>query len=131
LARALEHLAREWQQRSGVVVDIACDDPGAVPDAVATALFRVAQEALGNVERHAQARSLRLRLLRSEAALRLEIGDDGRGFDADALLHSPRAGLGLTHMRERIESLGGRFELSSGATGTLLAAVLPASSLRE
>jgi two-component system NarL family sensor kinase len=131
LARALEHLAREWQQRSGVAVDIACDDPGAVPDAVATALFRVAQEALGNVERHAQAHSVRLRLLRSEAALRLEIGDDGRGFDADALLHSPRAGLGLTHMRERIESLGGRFELASSSAGTLLAAVLPAASLRE
>jgi two-component system, NarL family, sensor kinase len=55
--------------------------------------------------------------------------DDGRGFDAGALARSPRAGLGLTHMRERIESLGGRFELSSGATGTLLAAVFPDAAL--
>jgi two-component system, NarL family, sensor kinase len=129
LARALEHLAREWGQRSGVAVDAACDDAGAVPEAVATAVFRVAQEALGNVERHAQAQHVRLRLERHTSSLRFELEDDGRGFDADALLQSPRAGLGLTHMRERIESLGGRFELASSAAGTRLAAVFAARAL--
>jgi two-component system, NarL family, sensor kinase len=131
LARALEHLAREWSQRSAIAIDAACDDPGAVPEAVATALFRVAQEALGNVECHAGAGRVDLRLQRGEGGLRLEVGDDGRGFDAQAVLHSPRAGLGLTHMRERIESLGGRFELSSSAAGTLLAAVFPESALQS
>ena len=130
LARALEHLAREWSGRSGVQIDTACDDPGAVPEAVATALFRVAQEALGNVEQHAHAEHVRLVLQRRDAALRFEVVDDGRGFDADALMRSPRAGLGMTHMRERIESLGGRFELSSGAAGTLLAATFPDATLK-
>jgi two-component system, NarL family, sensor kinase len=130
LARALEHLAREWGERTGIATDAACDEPGSVPEAVATALFRVAQEALGNVERHAQAQRVRLRLERSTASLRFELEDDGRGFDADALLRSPRAGLGLTHMRERIESLGGRFELGSSATGTRLAAIFPARALQ-
>jgi two-component system NarL family sensor kinase len=45
-------------------------------------------------------------------------------------VHSPRAGLGLTHMRERIESLGGRFELDSGTAGTRLAAIFPTRTLQ-
>ncbi len=130
LARALEHLAREWGQRSGVAVEVTCDDAGEVPEAVATALFRVAQEALGNVERHAQARQVRLRLERRGTGLRFELEDDGRGFDADALMRSPRAGLGLTHMRERVESLGGRFEIASSAAGTRLAAGFPERALQ-
>jgi two-component system, NarL family, sensor kinase len=130
LARALEHLAREWSGRSGVAVETACEDPGAVPEAVATALFRVAQEALGNVEQHARAGQVSLALQRSDGALRFEIVDDGQGFDADALLRSPRAGLGMTHMRERIESLGGRFELRSSSQGTLLAAVFADAALK-
>jgi two-component system, NarL family, sensor kinase len=130
LARALEHLAREWSGRSGVAVLTACEDPGAVPEAVATALFRVAQEALGNVERHARAGQVGLALQRRDGALRFEIVDDGQGFDADALLRSPRAGLGMTHMRERIESLGGRFELRSSSRGTLIAAVFPEAALK-
>ena len=106
-----------------------CDDVGGVPEAVATALFRVAQEALGNVEQHAQAGRVTLTLQRSGGMLRFEVIDDGRGFDADALLRSPRAGLGMTHMRERIESLGGRFQLASSAAGTWLAAVFPNAAL--
>jgi two-component system, NarL family, sensor kinase len=129
LARALEHLAREWSGRSGVAALTACEEPGTVPEAVATALFRVAQEALGNVEQHARAGQASLALQRRDGALRFEIVDDGQGFDADALLRSPRAGLGMTHMRERIESLGGRFELRSSTQGTLIAAVFPEAAL--
>jgi two-component system, NarL family, sensor kinase len=131
LARALEHLAREWSGRSGVHIETACADPGEIAEAVATALFRVAQEALGNVERHAHAEHVRLTLQHGHGALRFEVVDDGRGFDADALMRSPRAGLGMTHMRERIESLGGRFEISSNTAGTLLAAVFPEAALKS
>ena len=130
LARALEHLAREWHARSGVAIDTDCGDAGEVPEAVATALFRVAQEALGNVERHAVAGRVRLALQRENGELRFEIADDGRGFDVPGAQRSPRTGLGLTHMRERIESLGGRFTLSSSARGTLLAATFPAAAMK-
>jgi two-component system NarL family sensor kinase len=129
LAHALQHLAREWSERSGIAVRSDCIDAGTVPEAVATALFRIAQEALGNVERHARASSVQLTLTRDKLALALTITDDGRGFDAEALQRSPRAGLGLTHMRERVESLGGRFELSAGAQGTRVAAVFPQAAL--
>jgi two-component system NarL family sensor kinase len=132
LARALEHLAREWSARSGIAVQADCAANDTVPDAVATALFRVAQEALGNVERHAAAREVRLRLQpRPDGGLRFEIVDDGQGFDADAMLRSPREGLGLTHMRERVESLGGRFELGSSAAGTLVGVDFPATALSQ
>jgi two-component system NarL family sensor kinase len=129
LARALEHLGHSWSERSGVPVELHCDSVGPLPEAVSTALFRVAQEALGNIENHAQARQAQLRLARVGHGLALDIQDDGQGFDAEGVMGSARAGLGLTHMRERIESLGGRFRLSSGAAGTLVRAELPAEAL--
>jgi two-component system, NarL family, sensor kinase len=130
LARALEHLGREWSSRSGVALDADCEDPGALPEGVATAVFRIAQEALGNVERHAAAREVHVRLRRGSGGLRFEVIDDGSGFDVDALQRSPRSGLGLTHMRERVEALGGRFELSANRGGTRLAAFFPDAQLR-
>jgi two-component system, NarL family, sensor kinase len=129
LAQALEHLAREWQARTGVMVTAQCEPVTALPEAVSTALFRVAQEALGNVETHAAAQQVHLRLHRSEAELTLELEDDGQGFDVATVLHAPRAGLGLTHMRERIESLGGQFQLDSSPRGTWLRARFPAVAL--
>jgi two-component system, NarL family, sensor kinase len=131
LSRALEHLAREWSQRSGVAVttEFGAIDP--VPEAVATALFRVAQEALGNVERHAQAQTVHMNLARQEGSLRFRLADDGHGFDAEGVQRAPRQGLGLTHMRERIESLGGRFELRADSAGTNIAVTFPARALTD
>lgn len=122
LARAVTQLADEWRARSGIAVDCMCAECVDVPPEVATALYRVLQEALANVERHAAANQVRLRLHHGDGQLVLELSDDGHGFDVDAVLHAPREGLGLTHMRERVETLGGRFELSSGARGTQLVA---------
>jgi two-component system NarL family sensor kinase len=123
LAQALEHLGREWSQRSRVAVVTECHGVGAaLPGPVETALFRVTQEALGNIEAHAGARHVHLTLRCEKDALSLEIQDDGCGFDAARVARSPRAGLGLTHMRERIEQLGGSFALTSSASGTVLSA---------
>jgi two-component system, NarL family, sensor kinase len=123
LSLALEQLGREWAQRSGVMLTVACEDlPQQPPEAVAIALYRIAQEALGNIEAHALAPHARLSLHRLGQGLVLEIQDDGRGFNSEAVRRSPRSGLGLTHMRERVESLGGRFTLSSGSQGTLVRA---------
>jgi two-component system, NarL family, sensor kinase len=81
------------------------------------------------VERHAQASTVQLTLTRDERTLTLAIADDGRGFDVEALQRSPRAGLGLTHMRERVEALGGRFELSASSQGTRVAAAFAQAAL--
>jgi len=125
LAEALTQFANEWQTRSGVRVSLALEPPDGLPDAGATALFRFAQEALGNVERHAEATNVQLSLQTLPEGVRLRITDDGRGFDVEGVQRSARQGLGLTHLRERVEMLGGRFLLRSNASGTVLEAFLP------
>jgi two-component system, NarL family, sensor kinase len=131
LPQALDHLSREWTQHSGVRV--ALDLPQhyqPVSEAVETALFRVSQEAMANIETHAAAQQIHLCLRRTEHRLQLDIEDDGCGFDVEQVMRSSRRGLGLSHMRERIEQLGGQFELSSSARGTLVRAVFPSRVLQ-
>lgn len=86
-----------------------------LPIATEAALYRVAQEALTNVRKHAQARSVRVTLTRSTDTLSLLVKDDGRGFDPTMVQGSGRVGehLGLASMRERVALLGGTFALAS------------------
>ena len=130
LASALDQTAGEFGARTGVDVHVQVDTLPRMPEAVATAMFRVAQEALGNVEKHAGARQVWLQLLHSAAGLTLLLRDDGRGFDVPETLREVRAGLGLTNMRERIEMLGGRFMLESAPGTTQLTVWLPPSALK-
>jgi PAS domain S-box-containing protein len=83
--------------------------------AIATAAFRVAQEALTNIARHAKARRVSVSVRRSDGSLRLLVRDDGAGFDSgEALRYGARgSGLGLLGMRERAALLGGRVEVRS------------------
>jgi two-component system NarL family sensor kinase len=94
-----------------------------LPAAVEVACYRIAQEALANVVRHAQAStcSIRIRLDEEARALSLEVEDDGRGIRDD-----DRAGVGMISMRERTEELGGRCTVKSlSGNGTLVKALLP------
>jgi signal transduction histidine kinase len=95
---------------------------------VEIALFRLAQEALTNVRRHAGVKAARLRLERTTSTLILEVADEGRGFELAAPEQGDRAGerMGLLGMRERIAQIGGTFELQSRrGMGTLVRAVVP------
>ncbi|MEW6746555.1 MAG: PAS domain S-box protein, partial [Planctomycetota bacterium] len=93
------------------------------PGRSATALYRIAQEALTNVVRHAQARHARIRLRRQGNRVRLVVADDGSGFDAGALAR--RSGIGIIGMRERAGALGGRVRLRSAlGHGTVVRASL-------
>ena len=85
---------------------------------VETACFRIAQEALTNIVRHAQASQLSLRIVKNEAGLLLSIKDDGVGFDPDSLRkRAPRAAtLGLVSMQERAHAAGGTIEIDSAAS---------------
>jgi two-component system NarL family sensor kinase len=100
--------------------------------ALEPAVYRVAQEALTNTRKHAQADHVRLLLLRldgdsSVALLRLEIQDDGVGFVPDAGAAGPMYGVGLQSMVERVRLMGGRYELSSTpGNGTTIRATFPA-----
>jgi two-component system NarL family sensor kinase len=123
LAAALEHLAREFAEHSGMPV--AFSGKGALdglPPAVSTVLFRVAQEALTNIERHARAHHIDLQLERNRERVLLTIADDGAGFDAQDVETHPQRGIGLRNMAERLDAVGGTLGISSTAAGTMVCA---------
>ncbi|MGO9203521.1 MAG: sensor histidine kinase [Limisphaerales bacterium] len=91
-----------------------------------TVLYRVAQEALANVARHAQAGRAEVKIQKLDDALWMEIKDNGKGFQAEHMLHGKRKGrLGLLGMRERLEMVGGHFTVTSapGKGATVLAQI--------
>jgi signal transduction histidine kinase len=120
LARALEGECRAFAARTGIGMKmrIEPDGPDLPPD-VALAAFRVAQEALNNIAKHARATAVRVDLEQTGAELRLTIKDTGRGFAPSAR----RAGIGLLGMKERALAVGGRATVVSspgkGATVTI------------
>lgn len=97
-----------------------------------TVLFRVAQEALTNIARHAQATQVSLNISRVGSRLRMEVGDNGKSFDVKkAFLGTNPKRLGLLGMRERIEMIGGHFSIeSSPGKGTTVRADVPFQSRR-
>lgn len=126
LLAALRHLAREMADESGLAIDVALEGtPRPLADEQATALFRIAQEALTNVARHAHARRVGVTLSFLPAHTRLAVQDDGSGFDVARMQSDPRRGIGLRNLRERVAALGGQFDLASGPGGTWLCATLP------
>ncbi|MEQ1684759.1 MAG: cache domain-containing protein [Burkholderiaceae bacterium] len=126
LPAALEHIGNELAQRSGLKVRVSPQvHEEHLPELHAVSLFRVAQEALRNVERHAQATQIDIRLDDSGDRLELRITDDGRGFDVKNVELSKDRGIGLTNMRERVERNGGTFQLISHPGHTALTASFP------
>jgi two-component system NarL family sensor kinase len=94
---------------------------------VETALFRIAQQALANVEQHAAARHVRVLLERSGPTVTLRVEDDGRGFDpTEVEVLAGQQGFGLTSMRERVQALGGQLAIETGWGGTAIQAWVPA-----
>jgi signal transduction histidine kinase len=118
-----EHLAH-CQREHGVAFGLAADVAERLPASVETALFRIVQEAVNNILRHAQAQQVSVTLVRKADRVELRVVDDGLGFDTQL----PRSGrhVGLWSMRERVEQLGGQFEVRSiPGQGTTLTAVVP------
>jgi len=126
LPAALEHIGNELAVRSGLTVRVAPRvHEERLPELQAVSLFRVAQEALRNVERHAHAKHIDIRLDDSDDKLELRITDDGVGFDVKTVELSKDRGIGLTNMRERVERNGGSFALTSQPGQTALIASFP------
>jgi signal transduction histidine kinase len=128
LVSALEFLARRTREGSGVAVRVSSDVTAAVPAAVASVLYRVAQEAVRNAVRHAGARDLHIALAANRREARLEVVDDGAGFDV-AAADAARAGMGLFLMRERLALIDGHLDVvSRPGRGTTVRATAPALS---
>ena len=122
LQAAVGTLLTELSERSDVRVktDIRLPDYH-LPDTIEITLYRIVQEALTNIEKHAAASSVSLKLWQDGKHVFLELQDDGVGFDHQ----EPAEGIGLENMRERAELLGGSFDLyTSPASGTRIRTVL-------
>jgi PAS domain S-box-containing protein len=128
LASALNGLCAEIGEKYKIDIQFSdCDLPFHVPKDVALCLFRVTQEALGNVAKHSHANSAHVELGANGSGLSLRIMDAGRGFELD--LTNPHAGIGLVGMRERLRLVGGRLSISSEPLrGTEILAEVPLST---
>jgi signal transduction histidine kinase len=128
LRAAVEGLIERTQSGGGPSISAAISldsDAGAarLPSEVESTAYRIVQEALTNVAKHAHATEVDVRIEEADGRLEISVRDDGRGFEPSA----PRAGFGLTGMRERVEMLGGTLGLESSPAGlgTLVRASLP------
>jgi two-component system NarL family sensor kinase len=149
LAEALAALGRRFASETGVRVYVSAENAGEIPQAVESELYRIAQEALTNVRKHAAATEVRIDLMRRGGALRLRVRDDGRGVDARARTaprvraqdargdDAPRiqshtaggtqsGGHGILGIRERAQLLGGTLRIESAPrAGTTLIVRVP------
>ncbi|MEO8460270.1 MAG: sensor histidine kinase [Dokdonella sp.] len=122
LEAALGWLARHSSEGFGCAIEIEVFDlPATLDGDLSTLIFRVAQEAFANVQKHAQARSVLLRLSRRDDSLQLLIVDDGCGCDVDAAFAKSSAGhsTGLASIRERVRLFSGTFKVVSQPGGGL------------
>jgi NarL family two-component system sensor histidine kinase LiaS len=118
---ALRELCARMASDAGVEVTYDCHDHLRLPMLAADALFRITQEALANIRRHASAAHVSVRLSTHDGTVRLEIADDGHGFDVAHVSH----GMGLVSMRARVGDLEGDLSLESGNGGTTISVILP------
>jgi PAS domain S-box-containing protein len=125
LVASIEWQAHDFEKRTGIVCAVSVSSPDVfVPRAPSLALFRIFQEALTNVARHAGAELIEVRLDATPETVTLQIHDDGRGIQAGQIagLHS----LGLLGMRERAQRLGGTFDIQGvPGDGTLITVSIP------
>jgi signal transduction histidine kinase len=125
LVPALEWLLQNMSHRAGIACDLSVDDPAiALPPTHSTAVFRIVQEALTNIAKHAQASHAEVVLRRRDVVLEITIHDDGMGFATD----EPRKpeSFGLLGLRERISLLRGTASIASApGAGTTIVVTLP------
>src|SRR5262245_60024751 len=124
LANALTRLCDEFAQQGSLKIDFRHDEIPELPSEVTTCLYRVAQEAIRNAEKHSGSRRVRVELAARLDSIRLCVSDSGLGFAAASVEHS--TGLGLVSMAERVRSMGGTLSVQSEVNrGTHIEASIP------
>lgn len=126
LLPALQFFADKNGPRLGLQIEFKTDgEPRRIDLLAETVIFRVAQEAITNIARHAKSKRAVIYLIYLAREVKLEVSDEGIGFDPEEKFAAPR-GWGLAGMKERAESVGGRFEVQSEAgRGTIIRAHIP------
>ena len=132
LASALRWYVDGFAERSQIDVDLDVPgDFGRLSSELETAIFRMVQECLTNIHRHAESSIARIRVTRSDESVRVEVEDRGRGIAPEKqgeLASKGTPGVGIRGMRERLRQLGGSLEISSSGKGTVVMAQLPITS---
>jgi PAS domain S-box-containing protein len=124
LVPAIEWLVQNFTQRTGVACALEADEDLELQEPYATAVFRIVQESLVNVAKHARARQVRVAIVRTPSEIRLSVTDDGLGFDTSAG-RKPNS-LGLAGLRERAQLVQGAFSVRSElGRGTTVEALIP------
>jgi signal transduction histidine kinase len=120
LAAAIDGLARRAREVEGL--DVALDlDVGALDPELQTAIYRLVQESLTNVAKHARATRVDVQVVQEDGAVRIRVADDGAGFDTE----QPTTGFGVEGMRERAALMNGELTLATSERGTVVEARLP------
>ncbi len=130
LEPALRAFAADHNRRMGTQISLTFPPrPGRFPAEVETTLFRIAEEAISNIDRHAGSCTAEIRFRRERGKLRFEIADHGRGISPEILKRVNKgtgmSGVGIAGMRERIRSLGGSMQIDSKLSGTTVRVILP------
>jgi two-component system sensor histidine kinase DegS len=132
LVSAVRWFAQQYSERSGVEVRFELVGvKRRLPSRVETVLFRIAQEGLNNIGRHAQAKKAHVELDFAPAGVTLAIEDDGHGFVVGDVLgtHSERRAWGLLGIQERVNLVGGKFNIDSApGRGTKMTIEIPAEA---
>ena len=124
LVQALRTHATAVQRRTGLTIVVDAEPIERLPLAAEEALYRIGQEALHNVVKHANASNAKLRIATDGNRVLLSVSDDGVGFEPDKV---PRLHFGLIGMRQRVDLVGGELRVESRAGGgTLIEAMVPA-----
>jgi signal transduction histidine kinase len=126
LATALQHLVDDFSTRTGIKTVLVCEElPTSLREDTATVLYRVVQESLSNIAKHANACRVEIELITDDQALDLSIRDNGCGFDVESS-GRVRKGMGLMNMKERVRSVQGTFDLwSQPGQGTRIRVTVP------
>jgi signal transduction histidine kinase len=124
LKTALEALLDRHREQNGTEVDSQLELPDIADAELESTVYRLVQEALTNVAKHARADSVRVAIGGSDGEVSIEVQDDGSGFDTA----TKTEGFGLAGMRERVSLAGGTLEISSGEQGTLVQVCLPVAA---
>jgi signal transduction histidine kinase len=126
LGAALRIHAQSIASRRALQVEVIDEGIGRLPPLIELTLYRIVQEALGNVLRHSGAKIVQLRLKRGNSSVKCSVSDDGKGFDVSKLRQHGCVGLGLVGMRERAGALKGNLHINSEpGKGTTVEVELP------
>jgi PAS domain S-box-containing protein len=130
LVSALREYAEGFSERSGIILELEIQSGfGRLTQEAETALFRIVQESLTNIQRHSGSKTAEIHLRGDSNCVDLKVTDHGRGMDGKAIergnVSGTRLGVGILGMRERMTQLGGKLEIESSSSGTTVRVSIP------